>query len=501
LEGWSIEGDVSSFTWESSGGNPGGFIHWVDAVTGIDSYWVGSADFLGNKSNYYGGLLSYDVEDTGSGYSGVPDVELVGDGITLVYVAGQAGTDWTHYSVSLAAAGWKVNGLSGAQATPEQMQDVLGDLSQLLIRAEYVVGAESGGLDNVTMTACFATGTRIATKRGDISVEDLRVGDVVLTASGPALPITWIGHRRVDCLRHSRPEQVWPVQVQAGAIAERLPERDLWLSPDHAVFLDGVLIPIKRLINGATIRQVEVKTVTYWHVELERHDILLAEGLPAESYLDTGNRAMFENGGASISLHPDFAATGRPGSWQETCAPLLRDDALLERIWRDLAARAALRGHPTQPVCVTQDPQLGLVAGERTMWPVSVEQRRYVFALPPGTAAVRLVSRVGRPTDVRPWAEDHRRLGVSVRRIVLSRQGQREEMPVDHPALVSGWYDAERQDGRLWRWTDGEAWLAFGSRVEMVEIELAGEAKYLTDEQERAMRPALRSASPAIVML
>ena len=299
------------------------------------------------------------------------------------------------------------------------------------------------------------------------------------------MPITWIGHRRVDCLRHPRPEQVWPVRVEAGAIAEGRPARDLWLSPDHAVFLNGVLIPIKRLINGATIWQVEVTSVTYWHVELERHDILLAEGLPAESYLDTGNRETFENGGAPIMLHPDFAARERPGSRRESCAPLLRDDALAECIWRDLAARSTIRGQPVSQVRVTNDPQLGVIAGRWNLRPASIKQRRYVFVLPPGTAEVRLVSRVGRPTDVRPWAEDHRRLGVPVARIVVVRSGQREEMPVDHPALVRGWYDAERQDGRLWRWTDGEAWLAIGSRVEMVEIELAGEAEYQTNELER----------------
>jgi hypothetical protein len=86
------------------------------------------------------------------------------------------------------------------------------------------------------------------------------------------------------------------------------PCRELWLSPDHAVYVIDVLIPVRQLINGATIEQVPVDTVSYYHVELPGHDVLLAEGLPTESYLDTGDRANFFNGGGPIVLYPDFAS-------------------------------------------------------------------------------------------------------------------------------------------------------------------------------------------------
>ena len=71
--------------------------------------------------------------------------------------------------------------------------------------------------------------------------------------SGQITRITWIGHRRVDCARHPDPRRAWPVRVSVGAFGDGLPRRDLWLSPDHAVFVDRVLIPIKHLINGCTI--------------------------------------------------------------------------------------------------------------------------------------------------------------------------------------------------------------------------------------------------------
>jgi hypothetical protein len=150
-------------------------------------------------------------------------------------------------------------------------------------------------------------------------VELLREGDVVVTAAGEPRPIRWIGHRRIDCRRHPKPHDVWPVRVHAGAFGDGLPRRELWLSPDHAVFVEGVLIPVRYLINGRTIVQQRIREVTYYHVELATHDVILAEGLPCESYLDTGNRSDFANGGA-VKLHPTFA---RGTSAASGCAELV----------------------------------------------------------------------------------------------------------------------------------------------------------------------------------
>ena len=156
--------------------------------------------------------------------------------------------------------------------------------------------------------ACFAAGTRILTVAGELPVEALREGDQVVLASGRVAPVRWLGHRHVDCRRHPRPRDVWPIRVRAGAFGANLPHRDLLLSPDHAVYLSdadddegvasGILVPVRFLMNGATVVQEPVEAITYWHVELPTHDVLLAEGLPAESYLDTGNRGSFANCGA-----------------------------------------------------------------------------------------------------------------------------------------------------------------------------------------------------------
>lgn len=194
---------------------------------------------------------------------------------------------------------------------------------------------------------CFAAGTRIATKAGAIMVDRLGVGDIVLTAAGGSAPIQWRGYRHVDCRRHPEPERVWPIRIAPHAFGVGRPRCALLLSPDHSVFVEDVLIPIKFLINGTTIVQHVVDTVTYYHIELARHDILLAEGLPVESYLETGGRAAFTNGGAVAMLHADFVPdpTRVAMTWKHfACAPLLGDGDQLARTRAKLDLQATLLG-------------------------------------------------------------------------------------------------------------------------------------------------------------
>jgi hypothetical protein len=133
-------------------------------------------------------------------------------------------------------------------------------------------------------------------------------------------PIEWIGHRSIDCRNHPNPALIWPVLIRAGAFGRNRPQRDLYLSPDHAVFIDGGLIPVKCLINHRSIVQVAIPKLQYFHIELAAHAVLMAEGLPVESYLDAGDRANFANGSTRVTLHPDFATR----AWEARgCADLI----------------------------------------------------------------------------------------------------------------------------------------------------------------------------------
>ena len=311
-------------------------------------------------------------------------------------------------------------------------------------------------------TACFRAGTRLATPDGPIAVDDLDPGDEVTTAFGAVLKVRWVGYRTLDCRRHPRPQDVMPVRVAAGAFRPGLPRRDLWLSPDHALMVDGVLIPVRHLLNGATVQQEAVDEVTYFHVEMQNaageatHTALLAEGLAAESYLDTGNRRAFANGGGPMQLHPGFARD----IWQRAAiAPLLLDGPRLCAVRRRLALRAAAMGHRqgTNP-CLTLEVDGRVVPQQPGEGPA-------LFLLPPGARAAWLHSRVFVPAHGIAGSDDRRCLGVGVTRLLLDGRA------VDLAGLGEGWHAPEPGH----RWTDGAGRIVLdGARRVQIEADMPG---------------------------
>jgi hypothetical protein len=116
---------------------------------------------------------------------------------------------------------------------------------------------------------------------------------------------------------------------------------DLYLSPDHAIYVDNVLIPAKYLLNGTTVRQMRVPSVTYYHLELAAHDVVLAEALPAETFLDTGNRSAFANVAGAVDLFPDFGRSSNSLRWEASAyAPLCVTGPIIDATRAHLAARA-----------------------------------------------------------------------------------------------------------------------------------------------------------------
>jgi hypothetical protein len=320
--------------------------------------------------------------------------------------------------------------------------------------------------------SCYAAGTRILTVQGEVRIEDLPVGDMVQARFAGLTPIKWIGHRRIDCRRHPDPHQVWPVRIVAGAFGPDQPCRDLFLSPDHAVAIDGALVPIRLLINGASVRQeTAVTRVHYFHIELARHDLLVADGLAAESYLETGNRGMFANADAPLVLHPQTEqAAAQQQREAQSCLPLLGDPARVEPVWRALATRAERLGMALPVVATTHDPALCIVSGTMRFTPIHRDGGRYIFGLPVLPHGARLRSRCAVPSDLRPWLGDRRRLGVMVRGIVLRSGGEIIEIAPDDPCLADGWWAAERDASAPWRWTNGDAALPPINDVATLEV-------------------------------
>ncbi len=189
---------------------------------------------------------------------------------------------------------------------------------------------------DILVLACFAAGARIMTANGPLAVETLRPGDRVSTRFGGLLPIEWIGRRHVECDGHGCSYDVSPVRIRAGAFGRGLPSQDLLLSPDHAVYLDGFLVPIRYLINGETIVRERVKETDYYHIALPMHDIIEANGLPCESFLDTGDRSAFDN---ATDLPPPARPAISPRlAWEAmACAPIMVAGPGIERIRARLA--------------------------------------------------------------------------------------------------------------------------------------------------------------------
>ena len=220
-------------------------------------------------------------------------------------------------------------------------EDAAGDPVPLPDDTYFQVAFNSTGTFDGTLTedvACFCRGTHIATPTGEVLIEMLRVGDRVLTVSGAARPIQWIGIRRFGGRFTAGHRNILPIAIRSGAIDQSIPIRDLFVSPQHAMLLDGVLIPARDLVNGVSIVQLgHVQDLEYLHIELATHDAIYAEGAASETFVDDGSRGMFSNVLEFRTGHPDHNAV--PAVY---CAPRVTEGFGLEAVWRRLKVRADL---------------------------------------------------------------------------------------------------------------------------------------------------------------
>ncbi|HEX4504620.1 MAG TPA: Hint domain-containing protein, partial [Alphaproteobacteria bacterium] len=184
----------------------------------------------------------------------------------------------------------------------------------------------------------YLRGTLIRTAAGDRPVEALRIGDLVMTAGGETLPLKWIGRRSYRDWLAVGNADAQPVLFKAGSIADFVPARDLYVSPEHAMFLDGVLVPACHLVNGVSILKIEgMEEIDYFHLEFDRHVVILAEDAPAESFVEDDSRMLFHNAEEYRRLYPDEPHRRDA----EFCAPRIEAGPKLDEIRRTLAARTA----------------------------------------------------------------------------------------------------------------------------------------------------------------
>lgn len=191
----------------------------------------------------------------------------------------------------------------------------------------------SGGTELLTEgTPCYCRGTLIETDHGPVSVEFLKIGDLVKTLQNGFRPIKWIGRRSYSGRFAAGNKEILPVVFRQGSLGNGLPTQDLSVSPLHAMYLAHKLVPAMTLVNGMSIIQAEaMDEVAYFHIELESHDVIFAHGAPSETFVDDDSRGMFLNASEFQVLYPQDQKV--PAQY---CAPRLEEGVELEQLRTDL---------------------------------------------------------------------------------------------------------------------------------------------------------------------
>ena len=313
--------------------DPGPGDYTPGAKVAVENYLKGVSQALagsGYKVGVYGAAQTLQwatSQDTANSYS---------PSVSYTWLSGSTG--WAGYDTisgpggDSSTHGWTMiqripgDGNSDPATAPGTTVAIDGDRT--------AAGADFGAWAS---TLCFCAGTRIATPGGEVPVEDISIGDLVVTAAGVHRPVKWIGRRSyVGRFVNGNPEAL-PICFAAGSLGEGLPRRDLFVSPGHAMLVEDQLIHAQLLVNGVTITQAKaVESITYFNLELNDHDVVLAEGAPAESFYDNGLRNAFANAAEFARLYPDDPGPGLPYQ------PLLEQGFVLEGIRRRIDARAGI---------------------------------------------------------------------------------------------------------------------------------------------------------------
>ncbi len=307
---------------------------------------------------------------------------------------------------------------------------------------------------------CFAAGTRLLTENGDLPVEDIRPGDHAITHENELAKIIWVGRRDLDFTKHPMPALVRPVRIAAGALGMGIPERELVVSPDHGLYFDGCLVQARDIVDGAVIRlDTDMPAIRYYHVELERHGILLAEGAPVESYLDTGHRGVFSNAELPVIPDPDLMQARREA---DSVAPLVTGGEELAGIRARLHARKLMLG-----LAPADAPAFALKFGETMHLPFENRPNRVSFTLPEAAGEAIFCSAVFVPAEIDPFSDDRRRLGVAISDILLDGH----TVPLERVINLAHMHRRAPRESATW--TSGATPVRFPSGTKIITFSFA----------------------------
>ncbi|WP_082782396.1 Hint domain-containing protein [Acetobacter senegalensis] len=366
----------------------------------------------------------------------------------------------------------------------------------------YISASSTNSLGTSAILVCFLSGSMIRTSKGDVAVEDIQIGDQVVTFDwrnnqDVIRTVIWTGKARAT-VRPDLPndEAGWPVRVLKDAIADGVPYKDMLITAEHCLFFRDRFVPVRMLVNGVSIfYDKSISSYEYYHIETEQHSVITADGMLTESYLDTGNRSSFRQNGKVATLH------GTIKNWTDDAgAPLGVERSFVEPLFRALEWRedkVSVKQAPAD-LELTSDPDLHLVTDTgAVVRPMRKTAHEYSFMLPPSTQSVRIVSRASRPSDViGPFVDDRRYMGVAVGKVRLFCAKQQFDITshliAEKPA---GWHADMAWDGVAW--TSGNAELPLGEHLSngkmgILSITVRAAGPYIKDSQ--AMTKSVKSA-------
>jgi hypothetical protein len=228
---------------------------------------------------------------------------VTGPGTSQTQFSGVTGSPISIAFTSLSGS-WNVTFVKAGQTTTMAVSTGTGFTLTAVGQFDFIrftpsSAAGSFFVDTLFATInCFLEGTRMAGAVSDIAVEDLQLGDQLRLADGGTTTVKWVVKQRMF-LRFQKPADINPICIKGGALADGVPARNLYVTQDHALILDGMLINAGALVNGTTIYQVAKMPLdgfSYYHVETDAHEAILAEGTAVESFVDFAGRTEFDNG-------------------------------------------------------------------------------------------------------------------------------------------------------------------------------------------------------------
>lgn len=475
-----------SFTQDSNGTtnakeniNVGSFNNSSNGVVNADKNITAvDADVSGGKVNI-SGVLTVTDQLSQSGYSFVTVVK----GVVLGSSHDKASTE-TALSLRGNPTLKSENGLSvnGVYVTQENV---------------YVSNGVDAPNKMTVIITCFLAGSMLRTPTGDVAVEDIKVGDNIITFDVEnnkevSKPVAWVGKAHATIKPGLDDDQAgWPVRICQNAFAEGIPYKDMLITSEHCLYFDGKFVPVRMLVNGVSIfYDKTIHSYDYYHVETAEHSVVMADGMLTESYLDTGNRYSFNRGEKIVNITPSRKLT-----WDNAAAPLDITREFVEPIFKNAENRAKKLGYQikSEPALLTDDAGLHLVTENGMIIRAARKDgNSVVFMLPPAVNNVRIVSRASRPVDViGPFVDDRRYFGVAISKITLCDQNNQHS--VTHHLTeknLDGWNDLEDQ---TIRWTSGNAVLPIGPRtpnglaVLTITVEASGPYLATTETRKKIM--------------